>query len=168
MVAVTASAVLIMLSFVSDVSRGIIPNWLTGCAFVTGLLYQGLFAGEDAASWLGSIGGAAAGFVPLLLLYVLGGIGAGDVKLFGGLGAWLGAAAVLQLLAYAILYAGAIGVVLLLLRRSFALKLFLGLRFAFIREGDSLKRRWFSWAESGTSFPFMLAVAPAALTLWLM
>lgn len=167
MVVIAAAAVLLIIAFLSDVMRQTIPNWLTGSAFVTGVLYQGLLAGKEAEGWLWSIAGAAAGFLPLLLLYAMGGIGAGDVKLFGGLGAWLGAAAVAQLLAYAILYAGAIGVVMLLFHRVFAKNMAEGLRAALVLRGAAFKNRWFNWAKSGTSFPFMLAVAPAALTLWL-
>ncbi|MCR2802350.1 A24 family peptidase [Paenibacillus soyae] len=167
MVVASAAFVLLLIAFISDLIRQTIPNWLTGSAFVTGLLYQGLLAGTEGEGWLWSIGGAAAGFLPLLILYALGGIGAGDVKLFGGLGAWLGAAAVMQLMLYAILYAGAIGVVMLLFHRGIVRNMIEGLRSVMILRGALLNSRWFSWARSGKSFPFMLAVAPAAFTLWM-
>ena len=76
------------LAAVIDVRERRIPNWLTFGAAVTGLAFQvwtsgpsGLMVG--AGGWLT---GAAIFFLP----FALGGLGAGDVKLVAGLGAWLG------------------------------------------------------------------------------
>lgn len=165
-VVLAASAIQLLMATITDLYKQTIPNWLTGGSFVTGLLYQGLAGGQEINGWLWSLGGAAAGFLPLLLLYALGGIGAGDVKLFGGLGAWIGAYAVAQVMMYAILYAGAIGILLLLLNRSFAKRMSNAIGSVLLPSSVSLKFRWFSWAKSGKSFPFMLAVAPAAITVW--
>lgn len=166
-VVLTASAIQLLIATITDLYKQTIPNWLTGSAFVTGLLYQGLIGGQEIGGWLWSLGGAAAGFFPLLLLYMLGGIGAGDVKLFGGLGAWIGAYAVAQVLMYSILYAGAVGLLLLLVNRTFAKSVSKSVLTAMVPSGVPLKNRWFSWAKSGKTFPFMLAVAPAAITVWI-
>ena len=68
-----------------------IPNALTLPLVVTGLLY-GLLAGG-----LSGLGQAAAACVvvalPYILLFVFAGGGAGDAKMMGALGAWLGLAA---------------------------------------------------------------------------
>jgi prepilin peptidase CpaA len=166
-IVLAASAILLLIATITDLYKQTIPNWLTGGAFVTGLLYQGLAGEQEINGWLWSLGGAAAGFLPLLLLYALGGIGAGDVKLFGGLGAWIGAYAVANVLMYAILYAGVIGILLLLLNRPFARSMSKAVVSVLVPSGASLSNRWFSWAKSGKSFPFMLAVAPAAITVWI-
>src|SRR4051794_10114969 len=55
---------------------------------LSGLLYHGIVGG-----WAGlgnSALGLAFGFSVLLLLYAMGGMGSGDVKLMAAIGAWLG------------------------------------------------------------------------------
>jgi prepilin peptidase CpaA len=65
-----------------------VPNWLT-FNFVAGGLIFGLFsAGPMGLLW--SLGGAGVGLISLLPLYAIAGMGAGDVKLMAGLGAWMG------------------------------------------------------------------------------
>ncbi len=75
-----------------------IPNVLTFGAAVGGLVFHlatnGVAGGmESVAGW---IVGAAVLFVP----FALGGMGAGDVKLLGALGAWLGPSDALWLALY--------------------------------------------------------------------
>ena len=73
---------------VMDVRTGRIPNWLTVPAFALGLLTHLGIAG-----WAGlkfSLLGFATGFGLLLVLMLIGGGGAGDVKMIGALRAWLG------------------------------------------------------------------------------
>jgi prepilin peptidase CpaA len=73
---------------VTDVWKFKVYNALTLPLLCSGLLYHAYTGGS--AAWLGSILGALFGFGMLLGLYVLGGIGGGDVKLMAGVGAWLG------------------------------------------------------------------------------
>ncbi|WP_165867331.1 A24 family peptidase [Paenibacillus pinisoli] len=160
-----AVAIQLMIAFITDIRHQTISNWLTGTSFAVGLLYHGLAGGMGAQGWLYSAAGAAAGFLPLLILYAFGGIGAGDVKLFGALGAWIGAVMIAQLMMYAILYAGAFGVLLLLFNRAFAKRMAALLSIA--NPGAVRTFSWFDWAQSGKSFPFMLAVLPAAVTVWM-
>lgn len=71
-----------------DVRTRRIPNYLTLGIAVTGLLYSLLSHG-----WMGLLSGVlglALGFGFLLLPYLLGGMGAGDVKALAALGTWLG------------------------------------------------------------------------------
>src|SRR5215475_14343658 len=65
-----------------------VPNWLTFPFLFVGLGYA-LGAGGGPQLWL-SVQGAALGLALLLPLYAIGGMGAGDVKLFMGVGAWMG------------------------------------------------------------------------------
>jgi prepilin peptidase CpaA len=65
-----------------------IPNWLTVSAAICGLAFHLTTAG-----WAGlgkSLAGFAVGFALLLVLWIIGGGGAGDVKFMAALGAWLG------------------------------------------------------------------------------
>lgn len=160
-----AAAAQLLIAFITDMKHQTISNWLTGTSFVAGMLYHGLAGGLEPQGWLYSTAGAAAGFIPLLILYAFGGIGAGDVKLFGALGAWVGTVMIAQLMMYAILYAGAFGVLLLVINRAFAKRMAALMVIAY--PGGARAVSWFNWAKSGKSFPFMLAVAPAAVTVWM-
>ncbi|MCA9264925.1 MAG: prepilin peptidase [Planctomycetales bacterium] len=76
-------------ALVIDLKCRRIPNWLTISTAVVGLMYHGIFGG---LSGLGlALGGFAVGFGFLLLLWLIGSGGGGDVKLMGAIGMWLGA-----------------------------------------------------------------------------
>ncbi|MFS0723442.1 prepilin peptidase [Paenibacillus sp. 1P07SE] len=160
----TAALLIVAAALFTDVRAMIIPNRLTLTACLAGLLYQGVMGG-----WGGlaeALLGTAAGFGPLLILYLLKGVGAGDVKLFGALGAWLGPAAVLQVLCYSILFAGLIGVIILVIHRPFFYRCVDVLR-SWFRLGGTSGTMDGSEAKQRLRFPFMLAVAPAALIYFL-
>lgn len=159
-----ATAVLLLLALINDLKSMRIPNWLTVSFFTAGCCYQ-IAANGLEGGWF-SLLGAFAGFVPLIVLYLFNGIGAGDVKLFVALGAWIGMTAVIQVLIYAILYGGAVGMVLLLFHRPFGRRLLTGV-IAFIVPGFLSQRELLhSWTKDGLRFPFMIVVVPAALTTW--
>jgi prepilin peptidase CpaA len=65
-----------------------VPNWLTFHFVAGGLAYAGFTGGREMMLW--SLAGTGVGLVCLLPLYAIGGMGAGDVKLMAGLGAWMG------------------------------------------------------------------------------
>ena len=65
-----------------------VPNWLTFHFLAGGLIFA--FWKGGSASLLTSICGRAVGLLTLLPLYSIGGMGAGDVKLMAGVGAWIG------------------------------------------------------------------------------
>ena len=72
----------------SDLRTRRIPNWITVPGAAVGLAlqtwYGGLYGG------LASLAGAALGFGIFIILYIAGGMGAGDVKLFSAVGALVG------------------------------------------------------------------------------
>ena len=99
---------------VFDVRTRRIPNALTlGAAVVAfgfALLQTGFAGlGWSAAGWLIAV----TVFFPF---FALGGMGAGDVKLLGALGAWLGALNALHLVLYTALAGGVMALVVLLAR----------------------------------------------------
>jgi prepilin peptidase CpaA len=65
-----------------------IPNFLTGPLFVSGLMWA-LMMGRWAGLVDGIVGSVLLAF-PFLVLFVLAGGGAGDAKLMGAVGMWLG------------------------------------------------------------------------------
>ena len=80
-----------------------IPNWLT----VPGLLL-GIIANAVAFGWLGakaSLLGACLGLAVLLPFVALRSLGAGDWKLVGALGAWLGPYRLIEVLVITVLIA---------------------------------------------------------------
>jgi prepilin peptidase CpaA len=73
-----------------------VPNWLTLPLIVSGwalgLLHNcGLLEGTGEGGVGAALAGTALGFVLLLPVYVIGGMGAGDVKMQMGFGSWVGA-----------------------------------------------------------------------------
>jgi prepilin peptidase CpaA len=65
-----------------------VPNWLTYHFLLGGLVFAYWNGGSTQLIW--SLEGAVIGLCALLPLYAIGGMGAGDVKLMAGLGAWIG------------------------------------------------------------------------------
>jgi prepilin peptidase CpaA len=63
-----------------------VPNWITFPMVLSGLIYSTVVGGSLSAGLVGM----AMGLACLLPLYAVGGMGAGDVKLMAGIGAWLG------------------------------------------------------------------------------
>ena len=73
----------------SDIRFHKIPNWLTFPAMAIGVFSHTGFKGLD--GFIFSISGLVVGIAVLMIPYLFGGTGAGDVKLMGAVGAFLGA-----------------------------------------------------------------------------
>jgi prepilin peptidase CpaA len=99
-----------------------VPNLLTASMVVSGIVYHGVTTGLGGLQ--SSLLGALFGFGILFFLYLLGGVGAGDMKLMAGAGAWLGPMAAVHLFVIAGLATGVCSVALLVryggFRRSLA------------------------------------------------
>lgn len=69
-----------------------VPNWITFPMVLTGLAYNLVVAGWGTwnSGLAGALLGTVVGLATLFWLWMLGGMGAGDVKLMAGIGAWLG------------------------------------------------------------------------------
>jgi prepilin peptidase CpaA len=74
----------------TDVWRFKVYNLLTLPVMLAGMLYHTALAGWDGLAL--SVAGAAFGLAVFSIPYVMGGVGAGDVKFVAALGAWLGIA----------------------------------------------------------------------------
>ena len=64
-----------------------VPNWLTFPLIISGWAYSCFYFGWDGLGW--SLTGTVVGLGLLLPAYAIGGMGAGDVKLLAGVGAWM-------------------------------------------------------------------------------
>jgi prepilin peptidase CpaA len=105
-----------LVAAVTDVWKFKVYNVLTLPLLASGLLYHGFVNGFPGL--MGSALGILFGFGVPFFLYVLGGMGAGDVKLLAAIGAWLGMPLTLVVFLAAALVAGAYSLVLVLTRSS--------------------------------------------------
>ena len=89
---------LLLLATRADIRSRRIPNKLVLVGIVLGLVFNGLLSSGNGFNsempgglgWLAAVKGLALGVAVLLPIYVLGAMGAGDVKLMGMVGAFLG------------------------------------------------------------------------------
>ncbi|HVA47603.1 MAG TPA: prepilin peptidase [Pirellulales bacterium] len=93
-----------------------VPNWLTFPFIVSGWVYCGAAGGWEGLAH--SLLGTAAGLGVLLPLYAIGGMGAGDVKLLAGVGAWVGATVTLYAFCLSAVVGGVIAVAMVAWRRA--------------------------------------------------
>ncbi|WP_068775628.1 prepilin peptidase [Paenibacillus sp. FJAT-26967] len=159
-------SLLILGAFVTDVHRSVIPNVLTCGGIAAGVLYHAISGG-----WQGfvySISGLAAGFLLFLVLYLIGALGAGDVKLFAAIGALTGTVFVLECTVYSLLFAGGIGLVIMLVKKDAKARIFglFGYLGAFVFMKDLTVWKNIRTADQ-LRFPFMYAVLPGVLTAYL-
>jgi len=101
-----------VIAVVWDLSTRRIPNPLTFGAALAAFAVAAVMGG-----WSGlgmSLAGWAVGVAFFFPIFALGGMGAGDVKLLGALGAWLGPAAVIWVALFAGIAGGVMAVVVAL------------------------------------------------------
>ncbi|WP_279615873.1 A24 family peptidase [Paenibacillus pectinilyticus] len=153
------------LAFVYDMRFARLPNKLTMFGVLAGLLFHAVNEG-----WSGlvvAIIGALTGFLVVLILYLLGGLGAGDVKLFAAIGAMMGVLFVLQTLMYAILCAGFIGLIILLWKSQMKVTSHKLVRWLFtIVVQHNLETLVEIKDQKNIKFPFMYAVVPGVAITW--
>ncbi len=110
------AAAFLPLAVYFDVRSFRIPNALNAAAMFAAVLFHTALSGVSGAGF--AFAGIGAGFAILLLPYVTGFLGAGDVKAAMALGAWFGAPVLASLLVWSALLGGVCGVAILLLHRG--------------------------------------------------
>ena len=112
-------SVVLVTAGVTDWRWGKVHNWLTYPAMAVGLIYWAVagLAGAPVGV-LAAIGGLLAGLVPFALIFAGGGLGGGDVKLMGSVGALSASwACVLSTAVYALLLAVVMALVVMVRHR---------------------------------------------------
>jgi prepilin peptidase CpaA len=97
---------------VTDLHSRRIPNWLTFGAAAAAFAFHFANGGQAAAQH--AAGGWVTGLFLFMPLFLLGGMGAGDVKLLAALGAWLGPADAFWLAIYSSMAGGVMAIVVAL------------------------------------------------------
>ena len=107
---------LVCLAMYSDLRWRKIPNCLTLPAIALGFVLN--FVGNGWNGLLFALIGFLVGMGLLMLPYLLGGMGGGDVKLMGALGALLGSHAVINVFLYTSLIGGMIAIAVAIANRN--------------------------------------------------
>jgi prepilin peptidase CpaA len=160
-----------VIAAVTDIWKFKVYNVLTLPLLVSGIVYHGLRA--DLGN---SLMGILFGFGALIALYVIGGMGAGDVKLMAALGAWLGVKLTFYVFIASSLAAGLYAVLLMLLTGKMGETLvnlhILWLRLASIGRhlgsDDQIEKEVRRSDRRGRIIPFaaMVAIGIIATLLW--
>jgi prepilin peptidase CpaA len=112
-------SVTLVIAAVIDGLKLKVPNWLTFPMVISGWIYSAAFS--PFAGWEGlmySIVGTIVGLGLLMPAYAIGGMGAGDVKLLAGIGAWVWGTATLYAFAASAIVGGIIAVLMVVVRRG--------------------------------------------------
>jgi prepilin peptidase CpaA len=95
-----------------------VPNWITFPMIVSGWVFNTAIMGWDGLGT--SLLGTVVGLGLLLPAYAIGGMGAGDVKLLAGVGAWVGSTVTFYAFCLSAVIGGCIALGMVLYRRSWA------------------------------------------------
>jgi prepilin peptidase CpaA len=112
------SATLVVAAVIDGVKLKV-PNWITYPMIISGWIYSVAFS--PFAGWEGllyTLLGTVVGLALLLPAYAIGGMGAGDVKLLAGVGAWVWSTRTLYAFAVCAIVGGLIAVAMVLYRRA--------------------------------------------------
>jgi prepilin peptidase CpaA len=154
----------------TDVQSRRIPNVLTFGSALGAFAYYLVVDGLAGVGW--SIGGWALGVLIWFPMFLLRGLGGGDIKLLGALGAWLGPVLAIWLALYAAL-AGGVFALAVMLHRGYVRKtlanvwgLLVYWRVAGMRPHPALSLD--SPSSSAARLPYALPIAAGlVVTLWL-
>jgi prepilin peptidase CpaA len=153
----------VALCVASDVSTRRIPNLLCGIGMLVGLVLNTVYFGSGGL--LVSGGGLLVTGGLLLFPFAMGGIGGGDVKMMGAIGALLGAHAGFVALLVGLTFGGAIMAVHLARRRRLGQTLLtVGTMLSASVVGGSLEPLRVSAAQPGTvTLPYSVPLALGAI-----
>ena len=156
---------LLVVGCVTDLRSRKIPNELVLAILVTGWLFA-LAVSQDAVRALGmSLAGTAVGFGIWILFYVVGVIGAGDVKFFAAAGAWLGPGATWRAALVAAVAGGVLAIVVLIMEKRLGAVLRRITLAASSRTLVSVPEQTIAPGEKHRPLPYGVALAIGALAV---
>jgi prepilin peptidase CpaA len=106
----------LLIAAIIDLRTQKIPNLLTYSAMVFALSYHSAISGFEGLIFSSS--GLLIGILLLIIPYFMGGMGAGDAKLLGAIGSFLGAEATFSAFIFIALAGGIYSLALILIRRD--------------------------------------------------
>ncbi|MCH7726900.1 MAG: prepilin peptidase [Planctomycetes bacterium] len=99
-----------------------VPNWITFPMIIAGWIFSCAYFAFNGEPWYDGLGlsllGTAVGFGLLLPVYAIGGMGAGDVKLLMGVGAWMHSTTTFYAFCLSVLVGGVIAVAMVLYKKG--------------------------------------------------
>lgn len=95
-----------------------VPNWITFPMILSGWFYSTYFFGWEGLGW--SLLGTVIGLALLMPAYAIGGMGAGDVKLLAGVGAWVWGTVTFYSFCVSAIIGGIIAVLMVLSRKAWS------------------------------------------------
>ncbi len=155
------SILLVTAATISDLRWRRIPNAFTYTAALLAIVYHFLVGGGSGLVL--SVTGLLAGVGLLILPFATGGMGAGDVKLMGALGALLGPVAIWSIFWKSVIFGGLVAIVYLVLRKE--LRRGLANTFALIRQFRRKSDERQKWVRGNSIGKIPYGVAIAAGTL---
>jgi len=105
-------AAALLIATITDLKSQKIYNWLTFPLILSGPVIHSIYSGTDGL--LLSAGGFGLGLLVMVIPFFMGVMGAGDVKLMAGIGAWLGVNATFTAFLFTCLAGGAYALVVML------------------------------------------------------
>lgn len=155
-------AAMLTIAVYGELKESRIPNWLTFSGMASGLLIGYLHGNMF---FLSSLGGLAVGFGFMFVLYLFKGVGGGDVKLMGAVGALMGVELAKLALIYTTFIGAFMGVMIIIWRRDFWLRIGQGFQqMAFWRKGSKEQMV----KLSPVTVPYGIAIATGCLLALLM
>ena len=152
---------LIVICVITDLRERKIYNKVLFPFLLAGLVLNSAFDGFHGLGF--ALAGAAVGFSILLIPYLLGGMGAGDVKLLAVVGSLKGAVFVLTAAVYMALAGGILALIILFFRRGALNRLKqIGMFLGGLRSGMKVPLG-FDKEALNTTYPYGVAIAIGAL-----
>ena len=161
-----AIALILIISVITDLRNRKILNIITLPAILIALIYHSFTSGLSGFYFSGQ--GFLIGVGLLLIPFIMGGIGAGDVKLLAAIGAWKGTIFVIYTGVYGAIIGGIIALIILLRQRRlvFTLKQML-FSIRFLKSAtESLPIE--DDTQKSISIPYAIPIAAGALLVYLM
>jgi prepilin peptidase CpaA len=153
--------ILLIICVITDVQKRKIYNSVLLPFLLVGVVIHGVMGGFIGLSF--AIAGAGVGFGILFIPYLLGGMGAGDVKLLAVIGALKGMSFVLMAALYMALAGGMMALVIILFQKGLKKRLFYvvsilhglrhGIKVSLMSDSEALK----------TTYPYGIAIAAGAI-----